>query len=342
MKISSLQSSGGVVKLEVMNTKGAEVPWEEGEMGMSDVRKDVPPKTAFTVSAGFECLEIYYKKNVDLYLCYCGIEECSKGHSFGPAVRNEYLIHYILSGRGIYQIPGKTYEVGPGEFFLIPPGQTTFYQADKEEPWSYIWIGFQGMKAPMYMEYLHLDGKERVVGKCSQTEKLKHLVEQMLRARALTFADELQREGLLYEFIAELARDAERDRADVESAQEEYPKQIYVDHMLHYIERHLDQKILISEMAKEIGLSRNYLSNCFKSVMHETLKDYLTRIRMEKAERLLTTTTDTIGEVAAAVGYKDALAFSKVFHKKYQISPTAYREQYAKNPEELQIKNNFF
>ena len=112
--------------------------------------------------------------------------------------------------------------------------------------------------------------------------------------------------------------------------------------MLHYIERHLDQKILISEMAKEIGLSRNYLSNCFKSVMHETLKDYLTRIRMEKAERLLTTTTDTIGEVAAAVGYKDALAFSKVFHKKYQISPTAYREQYAKNPEELQIKNNFF
>lgn len=109
-----MQSSGGVVKLEIMNIKGEEAPWEEGEMGMSDVRKDVPPKTAFTVSAGFECLEIYYKKNVDLYLCYCGIEECSKGHSFGPAVRNEYLIHYILSGRGMYQIHGKTYEVGPG------------------------------------------------------------------------------------------------------------------------------------------------------------------------------------------------------------------------------------
>lgn len=304
MKISSLQSSGGVVKLEVMNTKGAEVPWEEGEMGMSDVRKDVPPKTAFTESAGFECLEVYYKKNVDLYLCYCGIEECSRGHSFGPAVRKEYLIHYILSGRGIYQIHGKTYEVGQGEFFLIPPDETTFYQADTEEPWRYIWIGFQGMKATMYMEYLHLDGEERVVGKCSQKEKLKHLVEEMLRARALTFADELHREGLLYEFMAALAQDAED--------------------------------------AKEIGLSRNYLSNCFKSVMHETLKDYLTRVRMEKAERLLTTTTDTIGEVAAAVGYEDALAFSKVFHKKYHVSPRAYREQYAKNPEDLQIKNNFF
>lgn len=309
---------------------------------MRETEKKALPKTAFTESAGFECLEVYYKKNVDLYLCYCGIEECSRGHSFGPAVRKEYLIHYILSGRGIYQIHGKTYEVGQGEFFLIPPDETTFYRADTEEPWRYIWIGFQGMKAPMYMEYLHLDGEERVVGKCSQKEKLKHLVEEMLRARALTFADELHREGLLYEFMAALAQDAEDAKEDTKATQEEYPKQIYVEHMLHYIERHLDQKILILEMAKEIGLSRNYLSNCFKSVMHETLKDYLTRVRMEKAERLLTTTTDTIGEVAAAVGYEDALAFSKVFHKKYHVSPRAYREQYAKNPEDLQIKNNFF
>lgn len=63
---------------------------------------------------------------------------------------------------------------------------------------------------------------------------------------------------------------------------------------------------------------------------------------MGKSRTALTTTTDTIGEVAAAVGYEDALAFSKVFHKNTMSVQGAYREQYAKNPEDLQIKNNFF
>lgn len=305
------------------------------------MEREVPAKTAFTVSAGFECLEIYYKKNVDLYLCYCGIEECSRGHSFGPAKRKEYLIHYILSGKGIYKIGDKTYEVGPGEYFLIPPDQETFYQAEQDDPWNYIWIGFQGMKAPMYMEYLQLDETEHLVGRCQAADTLRGLVEQMLKARALTFADELRREGLLYEFLAELARGAEQCNGDVEESQEEYPKQIYVEHMLHYIQNHMSKKIRISEMAREIGLSPNYLSNCFKSVMNETLKDYITRVRMEKAETLLTTTNDPIGEIAGKVGYEDALAFSKVFHKKYQISPSAYREQFSKTQEELQVQYRF-
>lgn len=298
-----------------------------------------PPKTAFTISAGFECLEIYYKNNVDLYLCYCGIEDCSKGHSFGPAVRNEYLIHYILSGKGIYQAGGKTVPVEKGQYFLICPGETTYYEADREDPWSYLWVGFQGIKAPLYMQYLHLSEDGQRVGNCHSAEALKEYVEQMLNARALTFADELKREGLLYSFFAELAKDAEQQRE--EDTTEEYPRQIYVEHMLRYIEKHYKEKFYISEMAKEIGLSRNYLNNCFKSVMNETIKDYLIRIRLEKAEQILISTKEPIGQVALEAGYEDALAFSKAFRKKYQLSPSEYRSRYTENTEKLQIENHF-
>ncbi len=308
-------------------------------MGIETEEQVSPPKSAFTVSAGFECLEIFYKNNVDLYLCYCGIEDCSKGHSFGPAVRNEYLIHYILSGKGIYRVGDKTYTVQAGEYFLICPGQTTFYQADEENPWSYMWIGFQGIKAPMYIKYLHLDEKEKLVGKCGQAEYLKSLILQMLEARALTFANELRREGLLYLFLSELTNAAERE---VELSEEDkYPQQIYVEHVLRYIERNYSKEIRVSQLAKEMGLSRSYLSSCFKKQMGETVQDYLMRIRMEKAETLLITESVSIGQIAGEVGYEDQLAFSKVFRKKYGMSPSEYRQNYKGNEEKLQIQYRF-
>ena len=61
----------------------------------------------------------------DLYLCFCGYEECLPGHSFGPAVRPNYIIHCILKGKGIYRAEGATYELGTGQGFLIEPGVQT-------------------------------------------------------------------------------------------------------------------------------------------------------------------------------------------------------------------------
>lgn len=298
-----------------------------------------PPKSAITISAGFECLELFYKNNVDLYLCYCGIEDCSKGHSFGPTVRNEYLIHYILSGKGSYQAGGHIYELGAGEYFLICPGQTTFYQADREEPWSYLWVGFQGIKAPLYIKYMQLDEDERLVGRCSQTAFLKQLVTQMLEARALTFANELKREGLLYQFLSELASEAEGEEEDLSNG--EYPQQIYVEHILNYIEKNYKKEIRVSQLAKEMGLSRSYLSSCFKKTTGQTVQDYLMSLRMEKAEILLTSTATPIGEIASEVGYEDSLAFSKTFKKKNGISPSKYRQEYAGKKEKLQVENRF-
>ena len=57
----------------------------------------------------------------DLYLCFCGYEACQPFHSYGPAVRPNYVIHYIISGKGIFTIGNRTYRLTAGQgFFLIP------------------------------------------------------------------------------------------------------------------------------------------------------------------------------------------------------------------------------
>lgn len=293
------------------------------------------PKTAFTVSAGFKCLELFYKQSVDLYLCYCGIEDCSPGHSFGPASRNDFLIHYVTRGKGIYQVGNRQYKIEAGGYFLICPDVTTFYQADLEEPWSYLWIGFNGMKAASYLEYLHLNQTDKLTGKCDSMEFLTSCVKEMLKARELTHANELKREAQLYLFLAELAASSKTEERMSEEAYD-YPAQVYAEHALQYMEEHYSEGIRVGDIADFVGLNRSYLTNCFKRTLGESPQEYLIRLRVEKAEELLKKTKDSIAVIAGAVGYKDPMTFSRVFKREKGISPKEYRQE-----GDVQIENRW-
>ena len=56
----------------------------------------------------------------------CGWQNCDSGHSFGPAIREYYLIHYILDGKGIFERRGVIYNLAKGSMFLIRPHELTF------------------------------------------------------------------------------------------------------------------------------------------------------------------------------------------------------------------------
>lgn len=67
----------------------------------------------------------------ELNRCFCGYSICQPGHSFGPAVRPNYIVHYILDGQGEYQIDGCTYTLKKEQGFLIAPNVMATYRADR-------------------------------------------------------------------------------------------------------------------------------------------------------------------------------------------------------------------
>ena len=88
---------------------------------------------------------------IDLCMYQFGYEQCDPGHSFGPATRNHYLFHYILSGTGTLMADNakgdtQTYSVKSGQGFMIFPGQINTYIADEQLPWEYMWIEFDGLR----------------------------------------------------------------------------------------------------------------------------------------------------------------------------------------------------
>jgi AraC-like DNA-binding protein len=83
----------------------------------------------------------------------------------------------------------------------------------------------------------------------------------------------------------------------------------------------------LEELAKRAGLSRTALAERFREAMGDTPLNHLRIVRMQRAMQLLAQTRHSLEAVAAAVGYRDAFGFSKVFKRTVGLSPKAFRQQ---------------
>ena len=98
-----------------------------------------------------------------------------------------------------------------------------------------------------------------------------------------------------------------------------------VDMVKRYIDHNYASDIKVEEIAEKFDIDRKYLRNLFFRYLGVSTKDYLMNIRIEKAKELLTSGELSVGEVALAVGYSDALGFSKIFKKHVGVSPSEFR-----------------
>lgn len=96
--------------------------------------------------------------------------------------------------------------------------------------------------------------------------------------------------------------------------------------VLNYIQEHYREKIVLDEVAVQMGLTPEYLSTLFNREVKENFTVFLKKFRIDHAKRLLTGTDKKIYEVAQEVGYSDAKYFIKVFKEEEGISPGDYRE----------------
>lgn len=290
---------------------------------------DITPH--LTNTAHYKCLESVEKSQHDLYLCYCGTQNCGPSHTFGPSVRNEYLVHVVVSGKGTYTLDDKTYELCAGMIFLIWPGVSTIYKADDADPWSYVWFAFNGAKAEAVLGYAGLS-KDSPVSTVPDTTPYVNCVMGILEACQLTFSNEFKREAYLYTLAAQLGDDLHKNTSA--ASEYEYSYKTYVNHALDYIENNYYNNIRISAIADYIGINRSYLTICFKKVMNMSPHEYLIEYRIRQAKNMLKTTSLSISEIAEKVGYTDSLAFSKVFKNHIGISPKTFRRQYKNSAKE--------
>ncbi len=95
-----------------------------------------------------------------------------------------------------------------------------------------------------------------------------------------------------------------------------------------YVEKNYQYEIGIEDAAKLCNLSYNYFSKFFKTVTSKNFTDYLAQVRIKAAEKLLTTTKQSITEIAQNVGFSTSSYFISQFKKQNNITPSNYRKNY--------------
>ncbi|SHI77853.1 response regulator transcription factor [Desulfofundulus thermosubterraneus] len=99
-----------------------------------------------------------------------------------------------------------------------------------------------------------------------------------------------------------------------------------VKRALAYIHENYQREISLTDLSRIIFLSPDYFSRAFKEQVGCTFSEYVMRLRIEKAKKLLAETDLPVGEVAQQVGYPDPNYFSRVFGRAMGVPPSRYRQ----------------
>lgn len=265
------------------------------------------------------------KKYVDCTILQFGWEKCLPLHSFGPAVRNHFLFHYIISGRGTLVSTNSkgedyTYSLKSGQGFLICPGQRTHYFADELNPWEYVWLEFDGIKAQEFLTLAGLDYNTPVY--TGNVPAMQQAVRNELVYIAHHGSEsDMNLIGHMYLFFDALQKSSARRKTAIGSNLKDY----YIHESLNFIESNYMNLITIEDIAAFCNLNRSYFGKIFKEILNTTPQEFLIRYRTAKACEYLETTDMPIGEISRLVGYPSQLHFSRAFKKINGMPPRQWR-----------------
>lgn len=283
-------------------------------------------------------LESHY--NLSLSLLYAGFKRVETWWNFQDVISPFYRLYYIKEGEGTVYMNQTSYKLSANQLFLIPKFAFHSYACNDFMDHYYICFfddmaGKNGIQNPLCMNfqaeaspwdlslierYMQLNpGKGLSTPDPKQYDNDRILYEKQSTTNSSRLAANIESDGILLQLFSRFMTDA--------CIQNPMTNNLYekMDQVIHYINKNLDKRIAVTELANRMCVTPDHCSRIFKKVMGLPPCEYIQMKRIERAQTLLLTTQLPIVQIAERVGIHSLSQFSRLFSKLTQCSPREYR-----------------
>ena len=232
-----------------------------------------------------------------------------------------FLLGYVKKGEGLVALGEEKIAVSEGKGIFMTPAVLKTAEISKESAdFEMNWVIFKGSCAKDILGSCGF--KDSFVFDINSHSTLDTLMDKIARAkstRSLKVA--LQMESVhLYGFILEIGRLLAYASSGNQEILKEQLKPVF-----DYIGKNFTRDIELEQLAKEVDLSPQYICRIFKKCTNMRPFEYITKMRIEEAKKLVVKGGLSVNEIARAVGYSDCSYFCAVFKREVGISPMKYK-----------------
>jgi len=235
--------------------------------------------------------------------------------------RNDYMLVYTHTGRSLARFYNNENIVNAGSVFIYKPGEEQYYGQVKNEPLCCYWVHFTGYGIPEIFRQLDLE--RRSIIQIGVSDSLVIMFDMMIKE---IIQKQYNYEIILSAMLLQLLHYISSKAYHQDNSNHSGKNNELINMSINYINMNYYKNITVKELAGISGLCVSRYINVFRENIGFTPKEYMIKVRLDKACEMLYNTNLSIKEIALLTGFEDQLYFSRVFKKYKKVSPTEYRK----------------
>ncbi|MBO0995643.1 AraC family transcriptional regulator [Bacillus sp. SD088] len=262
-------------------------------------------------------------KRENVHFHWCGYLQANGPWKHEERINSDFELMIVTEGVLQLVVEDKKIELYPGNMLLLPPN-TYFVGGGAATNLGFYWVHFEATKLESSISNHSRLLKLPVFSKELLLDNELLLIQQMQTIKQMDFPTSDLIDAYLHTLLLGIS--------------EKFQQPLYlktdrhylIDYIKNYIQWNYQRMISVEEIANYFGYNKAYVSYLFSRESGETITQYINNIRLEAARQSLLTTNDSIQRIANKNGFEDEKYFSRIFSKKYQHSPRAYRKRYGR------------
>jgi len=250
-----------------------------------------------------------------------GYNEAKPNYHIGPRFIAYYSLHFVRAGQVTLRINQEEIVLSRGDLFVLFPNSIhEYYMTCHEEPsLKMFWIAAEGKQMPMVASRLGVTLKHPYIKNFFNQELEQSFFQFAYEWKSLVKQDDFSLTERFYSFLNHILQLSK----PVKTAS---PTDDWVATSLDYIHLYYKEGITVTGIADHVGIHRSHFSNVFYQKVGIRPHRYLSKLIMEDAMKIVSTTELPVSHIALSLGYSDVYSFTHAFKGYYGKPPSFYRK----------------